>query len=176
MTAGPAGEGTPVAVTVRTAEPPDYPGIAALTVAAYRAAGFLTGDHGYAAELADVAGRAASCELVVAVTPAGEVVGSAAVVYGPGGPYAELAGPGDAEMRMLAVAPTRQRSGAGEALVRAALDRAVAAGCTRFVLSSRPDMSAAHRLYGRLGFGRTPERDWEPVPGFRLVTFARPLP
>ena len=32
-------------------------------------------------------------------------------------------------------------------------------------------MAAAHRLYERLGFGRGPERDWQPLPGVVLITF-----
>ena len=38
--------------------------------------------------------------------------------------------------------------------------------------SSLPEMRAAHRIYERLGFRRAPERDWSPVPGVRLVSFA----
>jgi hypothetical protein len=37
-------------------------------------------------------------------------------------------------------------------------------------------MYAAHRIYDRLGFVRTPERDWEPVPGLvSLLTYALEL-
>ena len=39
------------------------------------------------------------------------------------------------------------------------------------MISSLPDMSAAHRLYGRLGFRRAPELDWYPVPGVLLIAF-----
>jgi hypothetical protein len=30
---------------------------------------------------------------------------------------------------------------------------------------------AAHRVYGRLGFRRTPDRDWSPAPGIELLGF-----
>ena len=44
------------------------------------------------------------------------------------------------------------------------------------VLSTDPRMTAAHRLYERLGFRRLPERDWTPVPGIDLLVYAlRPL-
>jgi ribosomal protein S18 acetylase RimI-like enzyme len=43
-------------------------------------------------------------------------------------------------------------SGAGAALVEAALARAEAAGARRVDLTSRPDRQAANRLYLRLGF------------------------
>ena len=36
-------------------------------------------------------------------------------------------------------------------------------------------MTAAHRLYERLGFQRTPSFYWSPVPGLRLRTYALPL-
>jgi hypothetical protein len=32
-------------------------------------------------------------------------------------------------------------------------------------------MAAAGRLYLRLGFVRTPERDWNPEPGVDLITY-----
>jgi hypothetical protein len=40
------------------------------------------------------------------------------------------------------------------------------------VMSTQPDMVHAHRIYHRLGFARTPERDWSPVPGLQLLTYA----
>jgi hypothetical protein len=36
-------------------------------------------------------------------------------------------------------------------------------------------MTAAHRLYTRLGFVRLPTRDWEPVPGISLRAFGLAL-
>ena len=63
----------------------------------------------------------------------------------------------------------------GEALVRACMDRARAAGARRLRLSTQPDMHAAHRLYERLGFARTPDLDWEPLPGVPLITYALKL-
>ena len=41
--------------------------------------------------------------------------------------------------------------------------------------SSEEEMTAAHRLYERLGFVRTPSFDWYPVPGLFLRTYALPL-
>jgi ribosomal protein S18 acetylase RimI-like enzyme len=72
---------------------------------------------------------------------------------------------------MLAVAPSSQRMGVGEALVRLVLDRFREEGATAIVLSSLPQMTEAHRLYERLGFVRTPERDWQPLPHIRLIAF-----
>ncbi|MFD8480262.1 hypothetical protein [Kitasatospora sp. NPDC059673] len=35
--------------------------------------------------------------------------------------------------------------------------------------STRPQMTAAHRIYDALGFLRAPERDWEAAPGVDLM-------
>ena len=66
---------------------------------------------------------------------------------------------------MLAVAPAARGRGVGEALATWCVDRARADGCHAVVLSTLPVMHAAHRLYQRLGFVRTPERDWYPGAG-----------
>src|SRR6476619_4304467 len=50
------------------------------------------------------------------------------------GVVAEVSRPGEAEFRMLAVAPGAQRRGAGEALVRACVGRARALGAEALVL------------------------------------------
>ena len=65
---------------------------------------------------------------------------------------------------MLAVSAAARGRGAGEALVRACVDRARALGRTRMVLSTQRSMHAAHRVYERLGFTRNPARDWNPLP------------
>lgn len=44
--------------------------------------------------------------------------------------------------------------GVGEALTRAALQRAAAGGCKTVDLTSRPSREAANRLYQRMGFQR----------------------
>jgi hypothetical protein len=59
--------------------------------------------------------------------------------------------------------------------MRASLDVAREDGCALVRLSSQEDMTAAHRLYERLGFRRTPTFDWSPVPGLFLRTYALPL-
>lgn len=93
------------------------------------------------------------------------------------GPYAELADPtaGEAEFRMLAVAPHLRRRGVAEALVGSCLERARAAGRTRMVLCTQPSMLAAQHLYARVGFRRAPERDLRPVPEVLLWAYTLPL-
>jgi ribosomal protein S18 acetylase RimI-like enzyme len=77
---------------------------------------------------------------------------------------------------MLAVGAAAQGRGVGEALVTACLDTARDAGSTATFIHSGSWMAAAHRLYGRLGFERVPERDWliEDV-GVSLLGFIRAL-
>ncbi|SCG53580.1 GNAT family N-acetyltransferase [Micromonospora coxensis] len=163
--------------TVRPATPADFAAIARLTVAAYEADGQLKDESGYAEVLADVSNRAAAGEVLVAVDGAsGAVLGSVTFVL-PGTPYAELSGPGEAEFRMLAVDPAAQGLGTGATLVRACVDRATALGCSAVVICVRDGLAvAAHRLYQRLGFVRTPEKDWSPVPGVQLLGLRLELP
>ncbi|MFC4021618.1 GNAT family N-acetyltransferase [Micromonospora sp. GCM10011542] len=162
---------------VRRAEPADFPAVARLTVAAYEADGQLKGEHGYGAVLADVATRADSGEVLVAVDPStGAILGSVTFVL-PGSPFAELSGPGEAEFRMLAVDPGAQGRGVGVALVRACVERAAELGCTAVVICVRAGMAAqAHRLYERMGFVRLPEKDWSPAPGVDLLGLRLDLP
>jgi len=150
---------------IRPAVEGEYDAIGELTVAAYERSGQLSAEtNGYRDELRDVARHAREGAVLVAVEPDGEVVGSVLFVL-PGSAYAELAAPGDAEFRMLAVAPRAQGRGVGEALVRACVDLARAESARAIVIAARDFIEAPLRLYSRLGFVRTPERDWSPVPG-----------
>lgn len=157
------------AVTVRIATPAEYAAAGALVAAVYAAEGRADGP--YLAVLRDAAGRAAVADLLVATDPAGRLLGT--VTYAAGGsPLADIAAPGEAEFRMLAVAPETRGRGVGAALVRACVDRARAQAKRHLVMSTQPEMRTAHRLYERLGFARAPERDWSPEPGLNLRVYA----
>lgn len=158
------------AVEVRVAEPAEYDGIGELTASTYLAEGYA--DEDYAGTLRDVADRAARATVLVALV-GDRVVGSVTLAIG--GPYAEHSDPGDAVIRMLVTSPDARGSGAGTALMARAIELAQDAGCLVMRLSTQPTMTAAHRLYERLGFTRTPERDWTPVPGVDLLTYQLPL-
>jgi len=171
-------------VEVRTATPDDYAEAGAICEAAYRADGQLppvprpgqplaTGNHDYAAQLRDVAARAPHGEVLVAVDGP-EILGCVTYVRA-GSRYAELAGPGEAEFRMLAVSPAAQGRGAGAALVQACLDRAVAEGCAAVVICVRDFSAPAKRLYARFGFARDAAHDWSPVDGVVLEGLRLPL-
>ncbi|MEU2332883.1 GNAT family N-acetyltransferase [Streptomyces sp. NPDC006654] len=158
-------------IVIRQALPTEHEPLGDLTARAYLQDGLL--DYGeddeYLPVLKDVAGRAAAAEVLVAVR-GDRLLGGVTFVPGPG-PVADIARPGEAEIRALAVAQEARGQGAGEALVRACVDRARATeGCTAVVLSSQRSMHTAHRLYERLGFVRTPARDWNPVPHLDDVT------
>jgi ribosomal protein S18 acetylase RimI-like enzyme len=155
-------------IVVRPAAPADYEAIAELTVAAYGADGQLEGDHDYDTHLRDVAPRAREGQLLVAVDAAGLVLGSVAYVL-PGSEYAEIARDGEAEFRMLAVAPAAQGRGVGELLARACVARAEEQGCHAVVICVRDIAAAARRMYDRIGFSRMPERDWSPYPNVSLL-------
>jgi ribosomal protein S18 acetylase RimI-like enzyme len=156
---------------VRDALESEHAALGELCVRAYAPLGGLS--DGYAASLRDVAGRAESARVLVAVDDE-RPLGCATLIL-EGGPWRELAGADEGEFRMLAVDPEAQGRGAGEALVRACIGEARAAGRARMVLSSAPDMTAAHRLYERLGFSRAPARDWSPVAGVQLAAYVLEL-
>ncbi|MER7116075.1 GNAT family N-acetyltransferase [Saccharomonospora azurea] len=163
-------------IVVRPARPEEWSAAGELTVAAYRANGYLDDADGkaYTRSLRDAARRAEHGTLLVAVAADGDLVGTATLVE-PGSVLAEMCGDGEAELRMVAVAPHARGRGVGEALTRAALDLAAERGATRMVLCSLDIMTTAHRLYERLGFQRVPARDWYTDGGLLLVAFTKEL-
>lgn len=156
--------------------PGEYAALGELTVRSYQDGGFLIGglEDGYVPRLRDVAERAASATVLVAVE--GERVLGGVTIAFPGSPLMELGGDGDAEIRMLAVDPDAHGRGVGSALAAACVERArQEAGIKRIVLCSQETMTTAHRIYRRLGFEREPALDWEPLPGVLLRAFALAL-
>ncbi|WP_329337316.1 GNAT family N-acetyltransferase [Streptomyces sp. NBC_01352] len=156
---------------IRQATPDDYEPLGDITAEAYLQDGLL--DFGesdeYLGELKDVAKRASAADVLVAVERE-RVLGGVTFVPS-GGPMADIARPGEAEIRMLAVSRAARGRGTGEALVRACIDRARSTeGCTAVVLSTQRTMHSAHRIYERLGFARTPGRDWNPIPDLDDIT------
>ena len=157
-------------LVVGRARPDDFPRIGQLTFDVYVGGGLASPRYGE--QLRDVAGRADRAELLVARDDDGRVVGSVALVLD--GDFGEVTESDDeAGFRMLVVDPLAQGRGIGAALVEECLARAGAAGKRRVVISTATRMTAAHRLYERLGFTRLPERDWTPVPGIDLIVYTR---
>ena len=160
---------------IRPARPDEYEAIGELAVRVYLAEGYTRAGSHYTTVLRDAAGRAEKAELMVAVDDSDRILGT--VTYaGHGSPYAEHVDSTDAaSFRMLVVDPAARGQGVGEALVRWCVQRARTAGARELRLSTQESMAAAGRLYLRLGFARTPERDWHPEPGVDLITYAAPV-
>lgn len=156
--------------TIRRAEPAEYEAAGRITLSAYTHDGLSHGESGYDKQLLDAARRAEHAELLVAVHDDGTVLGTATFCRA-GTEYAEISRPGEAEFRMLGVAPHARGSGIGEALVKACIDLARSHGDHALVLSTQLVMASAGRIYQRLGFRRTPDRDWSPVPGVDLIAY-----
>lgn len=155
------------AVEVRRVRSSEHEVIGELTAATYLGEGYA--DEDYAVTLRDVAARARSATVLVGLVD-GQLAGSVAVVT-EGGEFAEQAGPGEAVIRMLVTDPAFRGAGVGTALVAEAIRLARRARCSMIRLSTQASMTAAHRVYERQGFTRTPDRDWWPVPDVELLTY-----
>jgi ribosomal protein S18 acetylase RimI-like enzyme len=167
----------PVTFTIRPVRPEEYEALGELTVAAYHALeDTMHHQDAYDRRLRDVARRATTSCVLVAMAPAGELLGGVTFVSGPDDPYSEELHEGEAGIRMLAVDPAHQGRGIGRALTEACLDRARADGRSRLVLHTGDWMPAAIRLYERMGFHRDPSIDFAPAPGIDLIAYAFDLP
>ncbi|HVE64580.1 MAG TPA: GNAT family N-acetyltransferase [Mycobacteriales bacterium] len=114
----------------------------------------------YLAEVADVARRVDTCDVVVAER-GGRLVGSATLVRDAaddGHPWPA----GGAVLRLLAVDPPARGAGLGEALTLACISRARTADASYVGLHTAAFMTAARHVYERLGFARAPEHDFDP--------------
>ena len=162
-------------VVVRPVHLSELARVGDLTAEAYTTDGFVEPSDDYAEHLRDAVTRAREAELYVAVLPEDperpdDPMGT--VTFCPeGSPLCELAQPGEGEFRMLAVDPRARRRGVADALVGTCVERSRELGYRAVVLSSLPAQTPAHALYRGHGFRRTPERDWSPVLGIRLLAF-----
>ena len=167
---------------IRVATDDDVAAAGALTAQAYQTDGLVRDGDDYVDELLDAVRRSREASLLVALATvedkfddtgedraedtvdhvdedAPAVVGT--ITIAPAGTsYAEIAEPGEVELRMLAVSPETRRRGIAESLMRAAMREAVSLRAQRVVLSTLEEMTSAHRLYDRLCFTRVPDRDW----------------
>ncbi|MFH8577534.1 GNAT family N-acetyltransferase [Streptomyces zaomyceticus] len=160
--------------TIRAVRPEEYGTLGELTAGTYLTDGLLKygAEDSYLDVLRDTERRARESEVLVAEDGDGRLLGGVTFATG-NTPWADIAVEDEAEFRMLVVSREARGRGVGEALVRACIERARALpGCRRIVLSTDASMVSAHRIYGRLGFVRTPDRDWEPIPDHRLRTYA----
>lgn len=166
-------------IEIRLAHASEYETIGRLTVASYRAEGYLTladGAHntGYAEWLGDGVTRGRDSCLLVAVE--GDTLLGTTTWCPPGSPYRELAtDDSQGEFRTLAVSSAARGRGVGRALVQWCIDEAVGLQMTEMVLCSLPQMVPAHRLYRSMGFVRREDLDWTPFDGVHLWGFSLSL-
>lgn len=162
-------------LTIRAAAPTEYAEIGELTVRAYATVGDpLEGGPSYAAyerELRDVAGRAETCQVLVAIDRGSQILGAVTYVPGPGTPWSDTERDGEAGFRALAVDPAARGQGVGRALATACIERAREAGRHGVAIYTRPSMTAAQGMYESLGFVRERTRDWEFEPGQWLWSY-----
>jgi ribosomal protein S18 acetylase RimI-like enzyme len=165
-------------LTIRAARPEEYDRAGELTVAAYRAAGAIADDDRYAPILRDAATRAEQAQLYVAVLPGDDGmdrVVATVTLAAHGSPWAEIAGPAELEVRMLAVAADCWGRGIGRALVAHTEHVARSGGYARIVLLVIDGNGAAQHLYEAAGYRRAPDRDWRPVPDLLLLSYVLDL-
>ncbi|QBJ95178.1 GNAT family N-acetyltransferase [Rhodococcus sp. ABRD24] len=160
-------------IDIRAVTPAEFEAVGELTAQVYVEGGFVADSDRYASQLRDTKTRAEQAEVVVALI-GGEIVGSVTIAE-PTSPFADVAGDGELEFRMLAVAPSARGKGVGSALVRHVLDIAYDRGDRAVVISTQPEMVEARRIYDRNGFVPVPERNWAPAPGIELTALVREL-
>ena len=159
---------------LRRARPEDHDEIGAVTLAAYEP--FLLGEEDfYRAKLLDAATRDREAQLWVATPDDDSRILGSVTLCEDGSSWREIARDDEGEFRMLAVAPSAAGRGVGTALTALALDHFRERGARRVVISSLDQMTAAHRMYGRLGFVRAPHRDWRPAPEVSLLALEKEL-
>jgi len=122
-----------------------------------------------------IAGKGPAYEKIVA-TRDGAIVGS--VLLLPAGTVLDIPDGTQLtfelpEVRLLAVPPKMRGQGIGAALMKECVRRARQVGVSALSLHTTDMMQVAMQMYERMGFVRTPETDFHPVPevvikGYRL--------
>jgi ribosomal protein S18 acetylase RimI-like enzyme len=156
----------PPEVEVRQADLADADRVGGLAERVYRQGGWT--DEEYAKLLLDARSRIEEAIVLVA-TVAGALVGTVTMAP-PESRFANVGRAGEVEVRMLAVDEAARGRGVASLLMDACEVLARNEGFTAVVLSTEPDMRAAHRLYQRRGYVRQPDRDWQ-AGRFRLMVF-----
>lgn len=130
----------------------------------------------YLEHLRDVGPRMALAELLVAVDPADQVLGS--VTYARfGTPFALVSVDGEGELRMLGVSDHRGKQHTEELLITACVERAERDGCTALAMSSvRTRTRTPGKAFQRMGFRPAKGRELSPMPGLNLDVFVLTLP
>jgi ribosomal protein S18 acetylase RimI-like enzyme len=162
-------------VIIRDARPDEQSIVGELRVTAYRDLGLLPDGSRYAHTLRGF-GFGGDCVVLVAADEAGsKLLGT--ITLEPFDLGSELARDDtEADIRAFAVAAHAQGQGVGRGLLLAVVERAEKRGLRRLRLCTQPAMRAAQHLYTTTGFSRTPDFDFEPVPGITLRAYELALP
>jgi ribosomal protein S18 acetylase RimI-like enzyme len=158
---------------IRDAHSAEFGEIGDIRVGAYVADGFLSPDSNYAPYLREL-GADGVGDVLVAVDdrPGGDGQLLGTVMLQPWPQAGQVVrGPGEAEIRALAVRPEARGAGLAKMLVAAVIARAADNGIRHLLLLTQPEMKIAHHLYQEAGFARLPERDWSPEPGLILLAY-----
>jgi len=159
-------------VVIRPARDDELDDVAAVIVDAYAEyAARMSPDawSTFASEIANVRGRMAQAELLVAERD-GVLVGAVTLFTGWRG-----AQEGTAGVRLLSVLPDQRGGGVGRALMEGCIRRARETGNRRVVLTTTQEMGTARDLTESVGFVRETALDHEPAPGVRAEGYALDL-
>jgi len=168
---------------IRQARPEELPALGQLVAEAYAALPGMPApaeQPAYYAMVRDAAARARNpaIRILTAVTPEGELLGSADLIedmrhYGSGGTATTRVDA--AGIRLLAVAPAARGHGVGKALTRHCIERARALGRSSLVLHTTRAMETAWWMYEQLGFQRAADLDFRQG-ALDVFGFELPLP
>nr|WP_162241230.1 GNAT family N-acetyltransferase [Leifsonia sp. Leaf325] len=164
-------------IEIRPARPDEYDEVGRVTERA-----FADGPYGHLPvsserrELVnDVAARAASGAVLVAVASDGAIVGTATLLRA-GTPQSRLAVGDEAELRLLGVVAAARGLGLGRALALAAEEVALGWGAASVVLDTGTRNVVSQDLYRSLGYELIPNRSAEPDGSpIQHVEFVKPL-
>jgi len=158
-------------VIIRNARPDEHAAVGELRLAAYRALGLLPEGSNYTETLRNFGfdTNAAEYAVLVAATDHG-ILGT--ITLEPYNPDSELAQDAtEADIRAFGVDPRAQGLGVGRKLLLAVIENARQRGLQKLRLCTQQAMQAAQHLYETTGFTRTPDFDFEPVPGLTLQAY-----
>lgn len=156
-----------MSLSIRPAVEADLDEVGRITVDAYTA-GPGAGTPDYINTLRDARSRFDDALLYVAEID--DVVAGSVTLARPGTKHAEMARPGELEVRYLSVEPSAWGQGIAKALMAKAREVAEREHCV-LVLDAITHNTQVHVMYTKLGFVRIPARDFSPVPNVDLLAY-----